>query len=73
MTEKYPDLTVPRVARLAALLEARKHGWLEGKTFQEIGDLLGVNRSTIMRNLRELDEYEQSTGEFLSRLENLKR
>lgn len=69
---KYPDLTTIRLARLAALLEARRRGWLKDHTLQEIADLLEVNRSTIMRNLRDLDEFDQAVRDYLTRLENLK-
>ena len=70
--QKYPDLTTIRMARLAALLEARQRGWLKDHTLQEIADLLEVNRSTVMRNLRDLDEFDQAVRDYLTRLENLK-
>ncbi len=62
-----------KAARIAALAEARKNGWLEQRTYQEIANVLdGVNRSTIQRNLDAIGRFEQLRSQFLTRLENLK-
>jgi excisionase family DNA binding protein len=50
--------TVSKGARLILLRDLRIANLLEGLTLQEIGDALGVNRSTILRDLRDLDAAE---------------
>jgi len=62
-----------KAARIAALADARKNGWLEQHSYQEIANILDhVNRSTIQRNLDAIDRFEQLRIQFLARLENLK-
>jgi DNA-binding IclR family transcriptional regulator len=64
-----PDIkSLNHVARVIALQRARRMGWLEGRSLQEIGAELGVNRSTVMRNLRDLDEIEALAEEYLTAL-----
>ena len=50
--------SVTKSGRLLVLLRLREQGLLDEMTLQEIGDVLGLNRSTIMRDLRELDAIE---------------
>lgn len=67
--------TIPliKAARIAALAEARRAGWLDGHSYQDIANTLdGVNRSTIQRNLDAIDRFEQLRTQFLARLANLK-
>ncbi len=47
-----------KAGRLLVLLRLRQQGSLDGVTLQEIADQFGVNRSTIMRDLREIDQAE---------------
>lgn len=55
-------------ARLIALARAREYGWLNGMTLTEIGDRLGVNRSTAMRNIRELDQIADLVEKYIADL-----
>ena len=48
-----------KAGRLVLLLRLRDAGVLEGQTLQAIGDVLGVNRSTILRDLEVLDQVEE--------------
>jgi len=50
--------TLTKAGRMTLLHHLRQDGLLEGLTLQEIGAVLGLNRSTIMRDLRELDAVE---------------
>jgi excisionase family DNA binding protein len=50
--------TTTKAGRLVLLWRLRQEGVLEGRTLQALGDLLGVDRSTIMRDLREVDRVE---------------
>ena len=50
--------TTTKAGRLLLLHRLREAGVIEGRTLQEIGDALGVNRSTILRDLRVLDQVE---------------
>jgi hypothetical protein len=59
---------VKHVARTLALYRARRAGWLEGRTLQDLADRLGVNRSTISRNLRDLDHVRGLADEYLGLL-----
>lgn len=56
------------IARVIALQRARKNGWLEGRPQEEIAARLGVNRSTICRNVADLDEIDQLANEYLELL-----
>lgn len=49
---------ITKAGRLLLLYRLREAGVTEGKTLQHIGDILGVNRSTILRDLRVLDQVE---------------
>lgn len=50
-----PEKSLNKAGRLAALLLLDDEGQLEGRTLQELANLLGgVDRSTIMRDLRDL-------------------
>lgn len=49
------ERSLNKAGRLAALLLLSEQGQLEGRTLQELANLLGgVDRSTIMRDLRDL-------------------
>ena len=50
--------TTSKAGRLILLLRLRDAGVLEDQALQAIGDVLGVNRSTILRDLRVLDQVE---------------
>jgi hypothetical protein len=54
-----PERPETKAARLLVLRELRQAGALEGLTLQYIADNFRVNRSTIMRDLRTLDEAEK--------------
>lgn len=51
--------TVSKAARLVLLLRLRQQGVLEDLTYAAIGDVFGVNRSTILRDMEELDLVEE--------------
>lgn len=51
--------SISKAARLILLLRLREQGILEDLTYQEIGDVFGVDRSTILRNVEELDLVEE--------------
>ena len=51
--------TISKAGRLLLLLRLREAGVLEGQTLQAIGDVLRVNRSTILRDLRMLADVER--------------
>ena len=61
---------INKAARLAALLVAQDRGLLENYTLQDIADAIGggIHRSTVMRDLRELeavrDIYHQITDQL---------
>lgn len=50
--------TSTKAGRLMLLYHLRRDGVIDDLTLQEIGDALGVNRSTILRDLRDLDDVE---------------
>ena len=50
--------TISKAGRLMLLYRMREAGITDDLTLQDMGEALGVNRSTIMRDLRELDEVE---------------
>jgi hypothetical protein len=50
--------TATKAARLILLRNLRRLGYLEGMTLEQIGNRLHVNRSTILRDLRDLDGIE---------------
>lgn len=56
------------IARIIALRRARRYGWLQGRTLQDIADAVDVNRSTILRNLREMDCIDQLAQDFTEKL-----
>jgi len=47
-----------KAGRLVLLLRLREAGVLENQTLQALAEVLGTNRSTILRDLRVLDEVE---------------
>ena len=49
---------VTKAGRLLLLYRLREEGVLDGMTLQVIGDTLGVNRSTVLRDLRDLEQAE---------------
>ncbi len=64
------DKNVVHVARTIALSQARRHGWLEGMSLQEVANRLGNNnhRATILRNLRSLDKIEELANQYIELL-----
>jgi ubiquinone biosynthesis protein UbiJ len=66
-----------KAARMAALLYERRQGWLEGRSMDEIARALAgegeapVNRSTIMRDLREVERMAEQYEKLVERLRNL--
>jgi len=65
--------TSSKAARLMILYHLRQDGIIADLTLQEIGDALGFNRSTIMRDLRELDSVEQEYRHIMATQPWLKR
>ena len=55
-----------KAGRLVLLMRLRGAGVLEGQTLQAIGDVLGVERSTIMRDLRVLDQVEEEYQQLMA-------
>lgn len=51
--------SISKAARLILLLRLREQGILEDLSYQAIGDVFGVDRSTILRNMEELDLVEE--------------
>lgn len=49
-----------KAGRLLLLMRLRDDHVLDDRTLQEIGDVLGVDRSTVLRDLREVDEVEEA-------------
>jgi hypothetical protein len=56
------------IARTIALYRARQSGWLEGRSYMELGARLSVHRATIMRNVRDLDGIDELVEEYLAAL-----
>lgn len=49
--------SIAKAARLAAMIQAKESGLLEGCTLQQLANILGVaHRSTILRDMRLLDD-----------------
>ena len=65
--------TTSKAGRLVLLLRLRDAGVLEDQTLQAIGDVLGVNRSTIPRDLRVLDQVEEEYQRLMAGQPWLKR
>ena len=65
--------TISKAGRLVLLLRLRDAGVLEDQTLQAIGDVLGVNRSTILRDLRVLDQVEAEYQRLIAEQPWLKR
>ena len=68
--------TASKAARMAALIVAREQGWLEDLSLNAIAKVLAgdgepVNRSTILRDLRMLDEVISLRNRLVERLRNL--
>jgi len=68
-----PDHTrdLNHTARLIALLHAEDLGYLKHHTCQEIADQFGLNRSTISRDLRSLEQLRRLVGVNEIKLKNL--
>lgn len=70
------DRSTIKAVRIAALIHAREQGLLEGHSLNEIARVLAgdgevpVNRSTILRNLRDLDEAIELRNRLVERLRN---
>jgi excisionase family DNA binding protein len=65
--------TTSKGARLLLLRDLKTAGLLEGLTLQEIGDVIGHNRSTIMRDLRDLEHVEEEYRRIMAAQPWLKR
>ncbi len=60
-----------KLARMLALMTAKDLGLLHNVTLQELADLLDVeHRSTILRDLREVEPASKLAGEYMERLRN---
>jgi len=68
--------TYAKAARMLALIHAQDRGLLAGDkllgvTYQRLADLLEVDhRSTIMRDLRQINEVRRLAGIYFERLKN---
>lgn len=77
-TDKKHEMILDKAARLAVLMELDNRGLLDGMSYQAIADALkgpneeAVNRSTILRDLRDLDTVRAKLGRFQARVEYLK-
>lgn len=66
-----------KVARLAALVYASERGWLKGRSLEEIARVLAgegeepVNRSTILRTLRDVEPARELRDRMIERLRSL--
>lgn len=58
--------TTSKAGRLLLLYLLREAGVIDGQTLQAIGDVLSVNRSTILRDLRVLDQVEAEYRRLLA-------
>lgn len=65
--------TTTKAGRLLLLYRLREAGVLDGRTLQSVGDVLGVNRSTILRDLRVLDQVETEYQRLLAEQPWLRR
>jgi len=73
MSHAYPASAQARLeksARLAVLLELDRAGLLAGRTNQEIADAFGqgLHRSTILRDLRQLDDLKREASRLSAKL-----
>ncbi len=73
MARAYPASAQARLeksARLAVLLELDRAGLLAGRSNQEIADAFGqgLHRSTIMRDLRQLDALKRAASRLSAQL-----
>lgn len=59
-----PERPATKAARLLVLHELRQAGQLDRLSGQYIADIFGVNRSTIMRDLRTLDQAGKLVAEL---------
>jgi excisionase family DNA binding protein len=72
--EKTPvETTISKAGRLVLLLRLRDAGVLEDQTLQAIGGVLGVNRSTILRDLLVLDQVEEEYRRMMAEQPWLRR
>lgn len=77
-TDKKQDMILDKAARLAILMELDNQGLLDGMSYQAIADALkgpheeAVNRSTILRDLRDLDAVRAKLNRFRARVDYLK-
>jgi len=65
--------TISKAGRLVLLLRLREAGVLEDQTLQSIGDAVGVNRSTILRDMQVLDQVEEEYQRLMAEQPWLKR
>ncbi len=69
MTKK----TLTKAARMLLLLRLQEEGVLNDLTLQAIGDVLNVNRSTIHRDLGDLEKVEREYQRLMARQPWIKR
>lgn len=64
-------MRINKSARLVVLLDLDEHGFLDGISLQKIADLFdqpGLNRSTILRDIKELPAVRREINSIYSRL-----
>lgn len=59
--------TLTKAGRMLLLHRLQEHEALDDLTLQAMGEILGVNRSTILRDLRELDQVEAEYNRLMAR------
>jgi hypothetical protein len=68
-TKSNSDRTLAKAARVVILFELDRSGYLEGLTLQQIADLFDVgHRSTILRDLRIMEDVKEVLPEMRERL-----
>jgi len=63
---KRENQTITKAARLLLLWRLREDAVLVGQTLQAVGDILHVNRSTVLRDLRLLDQVQAEYERLLA-------
>lgn len=58
MTPSNPDRTLARAARIVLLRDLRRAGYIDGLSLRELGRRLGVDASTVLRTLRDLEDLD---------------
>lgn len=65
--------TLTKAGRMLLLLRLQEQGVLNDLTLQAIGDVLNVNRSTIHRDLQDLERVEREYRQLMARQPWIKR